>query len=143
MPTLMRKTTPADRNLPALIGGHRLAVTIHRDGALSGWTTVEGDGRALRLLRMERGWRDYSGPVEVASEPEEAPAVEEPEDLSEWAAALVGGTVAALESALDSMAPEDYTVAHAEALVAAESAGKDRSTALSAIADWKDRISVE
>lgn len=132
--TLIRKTRAADRNLPTFVGPHRLTVTIHREGPLAGSTTVEGDARALRTF--DNTWTEHIAAVEA---PEPEPEV----DLDAWAADLVSGTVSALEEALDTLDPEEHTTAHVEALVAAESAGKDRSSAIEAINAWGDDVPAE
>lgn len=134
MPVIIRKSCPADRNIPTVSGGHRLVVTVHADGDLAGFTTVEGDARALRVFKTGGGWRDLS---------EGEKPVDAEVDIDAWAAGLVSGTVGKLEDALRALNPADLTVAHVEALVAAESAGKDRSSAMSVINQFGDAVKGE
>lgn len=171
MPAKIRSTRSSCRNLPRIVGNHRLTVTIHTEGDLAGFTVVEGDARALRSLVPSEGWREHAVQVvpPLASEPEseqddppsetgpslvdvvdeileKEPVIEqeEPLPLEAWAEALVANTVESLEEELDGLDPSAHTLDHLAALLAAENARvRTRRGALDAIDAWGAKLPEE
>lgn len=148
MPVIIRKSVAADRNLHPNIAGRSFNIIIHSKGELEGFTTVEGDDRGLRIFLTERSWRRANEEEQLklkgefvaeedttTGEGEAIPpgTVVKVIDLSEWAEALTGGTVASLEVAIDSLGEEFFTPGHVLALHEAEVSGKNRVTALGMI----------
>ena len=147
MPTVIRKTTAADNNLPSIVGSASVTVQRHADGALAGHTSVTGPARALRHLSGR--WRaptveetaQLAGPTGEPAEPEEEG---NGHDFTEaeiaWGQDLTGGTVAGLESALLALNGAKHTPRSVEVLLHCEHTGKDRSTAVEAIEEWGDLL---
>lgn len=133
MPTLIRKTTPACRNLPRHIGSHPVEVVRHTSGPLAGHTTLSGHALALRVPPGS-GWR----PLEEA--PEKQGRVEEGGDVIAWAKEIVAGTVSEVRGALTDRNPADYTQAHVAALLEAEEARGPRVGAMTAIQGWAEGV---
>lgn len=143
MPKLISKTKPAHRNLPAIIGGHKIQVTLISAGPLAGYTIVEGDERAVRHLRTD-GWVDADQPPEAKPDPEppqSLPSHADPAgDLAPWAEELVSRSITSLKDELDVLDPGKHNAAHVRALLVAEATGKDRVGATEAILYWANGV---
>jgi len=125
MPTVIRKSRPSDNNLPRIVAGRRVTVTIHRSGRLAGHTTVEGDQRSIRVLPAASTWRPVQGQA-TQEKPASSP------EAGAWEAEVLSGSVKVVKAALVGLTAEEVALLHA-----AEKAGANRVGVLKAIDKWE------